>query len=190
MLNWYLQSGNDSDVVKSTRIRFARNLNNIPFACKYTSEQAEEVIKLVSNAIKNLKYGLRIVKLRDLDDITKLSLIEKHLVSPEFAINKNNIGAIAINEDENICIMINEEDHMRIQILSAGLDLENLLNLGMEIDKELESLLEYAYSERYGFLTSCLSNVGTGLRASVMVHLPGLTYTRKYKKSIKGCKWI
>ena len=123
--------------------------------------------------------------MKDIDDITIMSLIEKHIISPDFALNKNDVRAIIINEDENICIMINEEDHLRLQVFSAGLELESLLNLIMEIDKKLENELNYAYSEKYGFLTSCPTNVGTGLRASVMVHLPALTMTRNINKVLE-----
>ena len=116
-----------------------------------------------------------------MDDLTKLALIEKHLISPEFAVNHED-GAILINNDENICIMINEEDHLRIQVFSAGLELESSLNLAIEIEKTIGSLVNFAYSDKYGYLTECPTNVGTGLRASVMVHLPALTATRNINK--------
>ena len=138
MLNWYLQSGNDSDVVSSTRIRIARNIKGVPFVNRYTKNDAMKIIEMMENAIQKLGYGLKLIRLKDLDDITKITLVEKHLISPEFAYNKGEIGAIAINDDENICIMINEEDHLRIQVLSAGLELESSLNLAIEIDKKLE----------------------------------------------------
>ena len=112
-----------------------------------------------------------------MDDITKVSLVEKHIISPELAANKNEAGAIVINEEENICIMINEEDHIRMQVFSFGLELENLKNLSVEIDEKLDSVLQYAVHEKYGYLTACPTNVGTGMRASVMVHLPALTIT-------------
>ncbi|MBQ3146016.1 MAG: hypothetical protein IJB90_05675 [Clostridia bacterium] len=185
MLNWYLQSGTEGDVVYSTRIRFARNIKEIPFVNRYTKKDAIKIIEIVENIISNLGYGLRLIKLKDLDDITKLSLVEKHLISPEFAYNKGEIGAIAINDDENICLMINEEDHIRFQVISSGLELENSLNLAIEIDKKLEQLIPYAYNDKYGFLTSCPTNVGTGLRASVMVHLPALAKTGNIKKVLE-----
>ncbi len=185
MLNWYLQSGNESDVVYSTRIRMARNIKGIPFVNRYTKKDAMKVIDTIENIISSLGYGLKLIRLRDLDDITKLSFVEKHLISPEFAYNKSEIGAIAINDDENICIMINEEDHIRLQVISSGLELENLLNLAIEIDKKLEELVGYAYNDKYGFLTSCPTNVGTGLRASVMVHLPALDKTGNIRKVLE-----
>ena len=145
MLNWYLQSGNDSDVVLSTRIRTARNIKGFPFVNRYTKKDALKIIEIVEEAVNSLGYGLKVIKLKDLDDVTKLSLVEKHIISPEFAYNKNEIGAIAINDDENICIMINEEDHIRIQVFSAGQELKNALNLEMEINEKLSKLIPYSY---------------------------------------------
>ena len=185
MLNWYLQSGNESDVVFSTRVRFARNIKGFPFVNRYTKKDAIKILEMMENITPNLGYGLKFIKLKDLDDITKLSLVEKHLISPEFAYNKDDIGAILINEEENICIMLNEEDHIRLQVIAAGLELENSLNLAIEIDKKLEQLIPYAYNNKYGFLTSCPTNVGTGLRCSVMVHLPALSKTRNIGKVLQ-----
>lgn len=185
MLNWYLQSGNESDVVFSTRIRLARNIKGFSFVNRYTKNDALKIIEIIENIVPSLGYGLKLLRLKDIDDITKLSLVEKHLISPEFAYNKSETGAIVINDEENICIMINEEDHIRLQVTSAGLELENLLNLAIEIDKKLEQLVPYAYNDKYGFLTSCPTNVGTGLRASVMVHLPALTKTGNIRKVLE-----
>ncbi len=185
MGNWYLQNGKESDIVVSSRIRLARNINDIPFTKKYKNKDAIKVINKIEEILPSVGYGLKLLRMKDIDDITIMSLIEKHIISPDFAINKNEVKAIAINEDENICIMINEEDHLRIQVFSAGLELEALLNLITEIDKKLETELNYAYSEKFGFLTSCPTNVGTGLRASVMVHLPALTLTGNINKVLE-----
>lgn len=186
MYNWYLQSGKDSDVVLSTRVRLARNLKNIPFVSRYTKDEAKQILEKIESITPSLGYGLKFLRLDKMDALTKLSLIEKHLISPEFAVDKDKIRAILINEEENICIMLNEEDHLRLQIISAGLELENTLNLAVEIDKKLETLVNYAFTEKYGFLTACPTNVGTGLRASVMVHLPALTLTGNIKKVLEA----
>ena len=176
-MNWYLQSGKDADVAISTRVRLARNLSEFKFNLK-----DKESVKLLEEKIKDIPwtvgYGLKFFKLKDMDDITKMSLVEKNLISPEFALNKNELGSILINDDENICIMINEEDHLRIQVFSSGFDIENTLNLAKEIDEKIGNALNYAMSEDYGYLTSCPTNVGTGLRVSVMVHLPALSKTK------------
>ena len=181
MSNWYFETTNE-DTVVSTRIRIARNISGIPFINKMNNEQAKQIKKMLKDATKNTNYGLKVMFLKDMDDITKLALVEKHLISPEFALNKNEIGAIAINAEENICIMINEEDHIRIQTFSAGLNLENSLALAIEIEETLSKNINYAYDEKYGFLTSCPTNVGTALRASIMVHLPALTKTKNIVK--------
>ena len=158
-MNWYMQSGTDSDVVVSTRIRFARNLNGFKFNLQ-NKEEVESMQNKIKDNLYAIGYNLRFFKLKDMDDITKMSLVEKNLISPEFALNKNETGAILINDEENISIMINEEDHLRIQVFSCGLDLENTLNLAIEIDERLGKLLDYATSKKYGYLTSCPSNCG------------------------------
>lgn len=186
MSNWYLQNGKESDVVLSTRIRLARNIKEFEFPNKYSKEESRNILKKIEEITPSLGYGLKFIKLEDIDDITKISLIEKHLLSPEFAMSKKENKAILINDDENICIMLNEEDHIRMQVFSAGLDLENLLNLSVEIDEKLENLINYAYSNKYGYLTSCPTNVGTGMRASVMVHLPALTATGNIGKVLQA----
>ncbi len=185
MLNWYLQGGKNSDVVISTRIRIARNLEDIPFVNKGNTKQLEQVLERIENITPNIGYGLKFIRLKDLDDITKLSLIEKHIISPDFAVNNNDIGAILLNEEENICIMLNEEDHLRIQVFASGLDLEHLLDLATELDNAIDGLVNYAFNEKYGFLTACPTNVGTGMRASVMVHLPALTATGNINKVLE-----
>ena len=180
MANWYLQNGKDSDVVISSRVRLARNLADFPFKDKAKQEDLEQILKIIKEIVPSIGYGLKYIELRNIDNITKLTLIENHLISPEFATNKN--GAILINDEENICIMINEEDHIRIQVFSSGQELEELLNLAIEIDEKIDGLVTYATNEKYGYLTSCPTNVGTGLRASVMVHLPALTLTGNIEK--------
>lgn len=182
MLNWYLQNGKDSDIVISSRIRLARNLKDIPFPTRFTKEQSKKVLETIKEITPSIGYGLKFINLDNLDDITKVSLVEKHVISPEFAMNKNKAGAIVLNDEENICIMVNEEDHMHIQVFSSGLELENLKNLIVEIDEKLDEMLKYATHEKYGYLTSCPTNVGTGMKASVMVHLPALTMTENIGK--------
>ena len=181
-MNWYLQNGKDSDVVISSRVRLARNIENYAFMPKISEEEANKVLQKIKDITPSIGYGLKFINLNDIDDITKVSLVEKHIISPEFAANKNKWGALLINDEENISIMINEEDHIRMQVFSSGLDLENLKNLAIEIDEKLDNLLHYASHEKYGYLTACPTNVGTGMRASVMVHLPALTMTGNINK--------
>ena len=186
MLNWYLHNGKESDVVVSSRIRLARNLEEYPFVNKSKKEELEKVEEKIKDITPSLGYGIRFIKLKDIDDITKMSLVEKHIISPNFALKKDELGSMLINDDENISVMINEEDNLRIQILGEGFDIDNLMNLAIEIDNKFSKSLDYAYSEKYGFLTACPTNVGTGLRASVMVHLPGLAKTGNIQKILEA----
>lgn len=183
-MNWYLQTGNDSDVAISTRIRLARNIEGYRF--NLSKEELESLENKIKDNLYSIGYSLKFFKLKDMDDITKMSLVEKNLISPEFVLNKNDVGSILINDEENICIMIGEEDHLRIQVFNSGLDLKNTLNLAREIDEKIGEVLGYSISEKYGYLTSCPSNVGTGLRASCMVHLPALRKTRNTKKVLEA----
>ena len=184
-MNWYLQSNETSDVAKSTRIRFSRNLNDFKFNLTQ-NEEIEELKNKIKDNLFKLKYNLKFFELKDMDDITKMSLVEKNLISPDFVLNKNDIGAILINDEENICIMIGNEDHFEIQVFSCGLDLENTLNLAIELDQKIEEIYGYAINKKYGYLTSCPNNVGTGLRASVMVHIPALSKTKNTKKVLEA----
>ncbi len=184
-MNWYLQSCENSDVAKSTRIRFARNLQGIKFNLR-KKEELEVLENKIKDKVYNIGYGLKFLKLKDMDDITKMSLVEKNLISPDFVLNKNELGSILINEEENICIMIGNEDHIELQVFSCGLDLENTLNLAIELDQKMEELFGYAISEKYGYLTACPNRVGTGLKASVMVHLPALSKTKNTKKVLEA----
>jgi protein arginine kinase len=184
-MNWYLQSSENSDVVKSTRIRLSRNLQNLKF-----NLNKKEEIEILENKIKevlfSIGYGLKFLKLKDMDDITKMSLVEKNIISPEFVLNKNETGSILVNDEENICIMIGNEDHIEIQVFDCGLDLENTLNLAIEIDEKIGETLGYSISKKYGYLTACPNNVGTGLKASVMLHLPALSKTKNTKKVLEA----
>lgn len=180
-MNWYLQSGKDSDVVISTRIRFCRNLQGFKFNLK-EKEEIDKLKKQIKENVYAIGYGLKYLELKNMDDITKMSLVEKKIISPEYALNKNETGAILINDEENICIMINEEEHLIIQVFSSGVELQNTLNLAIELDEKIEEILGYATNKKYGYLTSLPTNCGTGLKASVMVYLPALERMKNIEK--------
>lgn len=182
MANWYLQNGKDSDVVISSRVRLARNIEDFPFTTKCTTADLNQILEKIKEITPSIGYGLTYIDLKDIDDITKISLIEKHMISPDFAMKKNVNGAILVNEEENICIMINDEDHIKLQVFSSGQDLENLMNLAIEIDEKIGEAVTYSYSNQFGFLTVSPTNVGTAMQASVMVHLPALTLTGNINK--------
>ena len=183
-MNWYLNCGKDSDVVISTRIRYARNFRNYKFNIN-TKEDANKINEEIKSKTQSIGYGLKFFKMQDIDDLTKLSLLEKNIISPECAMDKNKACGILINDEENICIMVNEEDHLREQVFGSGLNLDETFNLAREIDTQIEKVFDIAKSKKYGYLTSCPTNVGTGMRASVMVHLPGLTKTGNIKKVLE-----
>ena len=183
-MNWYLQNGKESDVVISTRVRLSRNIKGIPFINRCTENELKEIYNKVKEITPSLGYNLKFLSLEDMDTVTKQSLVEKHLISPDFAKTKMPYTAIVINEDENICIMVNEEDHIKLQVFTSGLDIDNLLNLAIEIDEKIESILPYSYHEKYGYLTACPTNVGTGLKISTLVHIPALQMTGNLNKML------
>ena len=177
MNKWYEEIGKNQDTVISTRIRFARNLSGVPFPHHATPEQKQQVINTVASALEGVHLKDKVVAHRvDMDKVTSEeagSYVERHIISPDFAENREG-KALFITDDEKISIMVNEEDHIRIQVLASGEDLKNALELASKIDDLLDSRLSYAYSERFGYLTGCPTNLGTGLRASVMMFLPAI----------------
>lgn len=184
-MNWYLQSGKDSDVVISTRIRYARNFRNYKFGIT-KKEEASKIEEEVKSKMPKLGYGLKLLKMKDIDDLTKMSLLEKNIINSECAMDKNKICDILINDEENICIILNEQEHIKLQVFSGSFDLDATFNLAKEIDKKIEEIFDIAKSKKYGYLTNSLTDVGTGMRVSVMVHLPGLTKTGNIKKVLES----
>ena len=185
-MNWYLQSGKDSDVIISSRVRLSRNIEGVPFVQKCKEEELKTVYDKVKEIVPSIGYGLKFISLKDLDDLNKEALVEKHLITREFAKSKNPYSALVINDEENICIVINEEDHIKLQVFSSGLDLENLMNLAIEIDQKIEGLLPYSFNKKYGYLTACPTNVGTGLKISVLSHLIALNITGNIRKILSA----
>ncbi len=180
---WMEATGEHPGVVLSSRIRLARNLANLPFPQRMTESHAAQLIRLVEQGVREINLmGLPSkVELYRLDDTPALDrqvLVDKHLISPQQAQNAQG-RAVAISEDESVSIMINEEDHLRIQVLAPGLQLKETWRLASTVDDALEQKLDYAFHAQRGYLTACPTNVGTGLRASVMMHLPGLVLTQQ-----------
>lgn len=185
---WMEGTGPCNEVVVSSRIRLARNLSGFPFPHFSSDENAGEVKELVKNAILGNDDFKEIgdfsyVELQNIDEIDREILVEKHLVSPQH-IEKPENRAVFVTQDESVSIMVNEEDHLRIQCLLPGLQLEELWNTADRIDDLLEDKLDYSYSEKKGYLTSCPTNVGTGLRASVMLHLPSLVMAKQINQMV------
>ena len=183
-MNWYVQNGKESDVVLSSRVRLSRNIKGYPFTNRCTEEELKEIYNKIKDITPLIGYNLKFISMEDMDDVTKQSLVEKHVISPDFARTKMPYTAIIINDEENICIMVNEEDHIKLQVFTSGLDIDNILNLAIEIDEKLEELLPYSYHQKYGYLTACPTNVGTGLKISTLVHIPGLEMTGNLSKML------
>lgn len=184
---WLKGTGPQSKIVISSRIRLARNIEKLPFSHWANKKQSEEVLKLAKNSIEastNMKECL-FLKLADLDNIDKQFLIERHLMSKEHAIEADH-KAVAIREGESISIMINEEDHLRIQVIRSGFDLSQTWQTIDALDNELSEVLEYSYSPEWGYLTACPTNTGTGMRASVMLHLPALVVSKQINKVLQA----
>ena len=185
--SWMSEEGPDSDIVLSSRIRLARNIDQFQFSFLNSSEEALKVIEAAKSRIKKGSFAntgnMDLLMMDELQPLQKRILVEKHLISPHLAENANH-GACLLSENEEISIMINEEDHIRIQCLYPGLQLLEALNTAFQIDDWLEEEINYAFDEKVGYLTSCPTNVGTGLRASVMLHLPGLVMTQQLNRII------
>ena len=181
---WYLGVGEQSDIVVSTRIRLARNLNEYPFPNKLNTKSRTAINNIIKDAVESdNKFDLRFVEMKSLARFEAASMAERHIISPEFASDADG-RALLISKDEDICIMLNEEDHIRIQIMKSGFALDEAYAVADEIDDLLGSKLEYAFDERIGYLTQCPTNLGTGMRASVMLHLPALTMNGQIHKLI------
>lgn len=179
---WMRASGPEHDIVLSSRVRIARNLANTPFPNLATAKQTEAVLQAVQDAAS--RFGnLEWVNLQDLSAQEKQVLVEKHLISPNLAAN-DRPSAVVLSPDESISIMVNEEDHLRIQCLAPGLQVEEAYAQANRLDDALEETLTYAFDSRRGYLTSCPTNVGTGIRASVMLHLPALVITQQIKRIV------
>jgi protein arginine kinase len=176
---WLRGTGPNSDIVISSRMRLARNLDNQPFPHKSDKDQSEQALNILEEAIKKTDYlkQVAVFKLSEMDNVDKQFLVERHLMSLEHA-QKSDHKAVAFDEEEIVSIMLNEEDHLRIQVMQSGFNLFEAWNIINRIDDELAKLLSFAFSSEWGFLTACPTNAGTGLRGSVMLHLPALVMTR------------
>ena len=163
--------GPESDIVISSRVRFARNLAEFVFSDKLTPEKKLEIREIVEQALS--PANLENIHMEDLRPVERQVLVEQHVISEELAKGKMGQG-VCISKDKSVSVMINEEDHIRVQFISPGFLLQDTYKKAAEICILLEQVLAIAYNEKYGFLTACPSNTGTGLRASVMMHLPTL----------------
>ncbi len=175
---------NIDNIVVSTRVRLARNLKDIPFPArlKGSPKSSEEVINTVKSVCDKLfKYDLLLMN--RISDIDRIALLERHLISPNLAANTEN-GAVCIGKENGMSIMINEEDHIRAQCLIRGFALEECYKKVNAFDDKLSDMAQIAYDDKFGYLTACPTNLGTGMRASVMMFLPALTITGELSRLI------
>lgn len=182
-MSWYLTAGPESDVILSSRVRLARNILNYPFSNRMDDRLAQQLADEICSAIYAANAQMpalyQDIDLPDMDDTACLALIERRLISDELLRGRKGrsrrTSRVLIRRDEAVSVMIGEEDHLRIQAMTPGLDLDQANRLAEEMAVLIEEKMAVAYSEQYGFLTACPTNTGTGMRASVMAHLPGLT---------------
>ncbi len=181
----WMGEGPESDVVVSSRIRAARNIIGMPFPHLLNIEDSKDIFQSIKAAVESdelkIKFGgLNFCEMSSLSAVERQILVEKHLISPDLLENYPQ-KAVAIKDDETISIMVNEEDHLRMQSILPGFQLTKAWEIVDNLDDSLETMLDYAYCEQLGYLTACPTNTGTGLRASVMMHLPALVMINRIK---------
>lgn len=186
-IRWLRGVDEFSSVVVSTRVRLARNLSTYPFLPAASKDQIAEIDAYLSDKISNLKLnmGCHLYKMHELAQIDKQVLFERHLVSSEHLKAKYN-RSVAITEGEMVSIMINEEDHIRMQSLEASFNPSVAHETICKVDEILSAAVPYAFHSKYGYVTCCPTNIGTGLRISVMMHLPAIVYTKQIEKVIQS----
>lgn len=184
---WYKQK-NDNDIVVSTRIRLARNLSKYPFPNAMNPETAKkacaEIQKAILESNSTLANDFNLYKIDDISPIEKTVLAEKHLISRE--LTEKPEACVMVSKDESMSIMLMEEDHIRIQVIMGGLKLDEAFETASRVDDVIDENVQYAFDKDFGYLTSCPTNTGTGMRASVMMHLPALTMTDNISRIISS----
>lgn len=175
MSKWYNSQGKNSDVVVSSKIRLARNLADAPFPCKMSNDIRKSVSKKIFAAVKNSNVAgeFDMIDMTSLSDLKRISLAEQGVISPEFA-KQTMYGCVLVSKDESTSVMLCEEDHIRLSVMEAGQDLESAYKKADAIDNIFINSLKIAFSDRLGFLTSNPMNLGTGLKASLILHLPAI----------------
>ncbi|MDR7871438.1 MAG: protein arginine kinase [Tissierellaceae bacterium] len=190
MTKWLDGIAIDEDVVISTRVRVARNISKYRFPSYMTVTESDDLTDDILNGMKEvMDDNYKFVRIRDITPREQMVYIEDHLISPNLADRKDK-SSFLLRNDERATVMINEEDHIRIQTLFPGFNLNDAWKLCSDIDDKLSEKLEYAFDDRWGYLTACPTNVGTGLRASVMLHLPCITFAKTINSLIEGLREI
>jgi len=188
---WLRASGPESDIVISSRIRLARNLADYPFVRRASDSDRTRIEEILKECVLGIQDARQLLYL-DVEELTGIDrqlLVERQLISHEHA-ESQGTRAVAIDQGEKFSLMINEEDHLRIQVMKSGLDLESTWEQVNRIDDIVEQKVTYAFHEKLGYLTACPTNVGTGMRVSVMLHLPALVLTRQIDKVFRSLQKI
>jgi len=188
---WLRGSGPEADIVISSRIRLARNLADFPFVIRASDADRTRIEEILRQSVLRIEDASRLlyVDVEDLTGVDRQFLVERHLISREHAESQGS-RAVAIDSREEFSLMINEEDHLRIQVMKSGLDLEGAWERIDRIDSLIEQDVTYAFHPKLGYLTACPTNVGTGMRVSVMLHLPALVLTRQIEKVFRSLQKI
>ncbi len=185
--SWLSGKGPDAEIVLSSRVRLARNLTRYPFVHRARIEQLRRIGTAVKGSLRRIGYlkGANFLLLHSLLPLDRHFLAERHLISHDL-IKHARERILILSKNEDITIIVNEEDHLRLQAFTSGLDLYEAHRLIDQVDSELESELDYAFSDSFGYLTACPTNVGTGMRASVLLHLPALVLTKEIDKILRA----
>ena len=187
--SWLSEGGPEADVVMSCRVRAARNLVGFPFVARASDAERHELVHIAKQVVLDSKLGQEMIWV-DLAKATSRDrqlLVERHLISRHLA-EADIPRAVAVSEDESLSIMINEEDHLRMQLIAPGLRLDDLVQRIDAVDEALEAKVDYAFSPRWGYLTACPTNIGTGIRLSVMMHLPALKLSNEIERVRRAAK--
>jgi protein arginine kinase len=186
---WFSGADPDADVVISSRIRLARNLAGYKFLTRCSNEEKAEILDKLKEVLMSLDLGDKVfyISVDKAPVLDRNFLVERHLISRNHAFGKGPRGVVVANR-EFFTAMVNEEDHLRLQILKGGLQLTDCFKQVNRIDDMIEKHVEYAFSPKYGYLTACPTNLGTGIRISVMLHLPALKMTSQIEKFLNAAK--
>lgn len=191
-VSWMRGDGPHAEIILSTRIRLARNLEKYPFKEKSTPDDQERGRREIEGAVRPGDFGfrrVRSVRLAALSDRDLALLLERHLISRDLVSSRNS-GSIIVGDEARLSLLVNEEDHLRIQSMLPGFQIDEAWRMAQETDSVLRTRLRFAFHHEFGFLTSCPTNTGTGLRASVLIHLPALVLTREISKVLQGISQI
>ncbi len=188
---WLRGAGRESDIVISSRVRLARNVASYPFVTRLTPQERNELGTLLRHTLDQLAGPLRLAYLEvdQLDELDRQLLVERQLISRELAETEGTRG-VAFDQQEQLSLMILEEDHLRIQVVHSGLELEAAWQQMERMHQLLQRHLTFAFHDQFGYLTACPTNVGTGMRVSVMMHLPALVLTRQMEHLFRSLQKI